>query len=214
MGVAKDSVLIAELRDGIRADFVEQFADLHRFVDRRIAELSAEVHAVVQLMDYGEANISGQLTKVHDQIVSMLKAPAAATRNSGLELEAVVEVTERAANQIMEAAEAIGDWVASGSRDADSVHRVAERINAIFEACSFQDLTGQRIRRAIEHLQKVEQMLGGMIDETTPGDATETAEETAPPRAAPPHLLGLTHSHDAAQTPDLEQVEIDRLLNF
>jgi chemotaxis protein CheZ len=133
-----------DLREAMRAEF----ADLHRFVDRRIAELSAEVHGAVTLMDYSEANISGQLTRVHEQIVGLLAAPAAATRNSGLELEAVVEATERAANQIMEAAEAIGAWVASGARDPESVTAVAERINSIFEACSFQDLTGQRVRRS------------------------------------------------------------------
>ncbi len=182
-----------ELREAMRAGF----ADLHRFVDRRIAELSAELHGAVTLMDYSEANITGQLSRVHEQIAGLLAAPAAATRNSGLELEAVVQATERAANQIMEAAEAIGDWLASGARDPDSVHAVAERIGAIFEACTFQDLTGQRIRRAIEHLQKVETMLGGMIHES----------------AAPQTLPAAMHSEAAAGTADLAQDEIDRLLN-
>ena len=62
----------------------------------------------------------------------------------------------------MEAAEAIGDWLRTGARDPESVEAVAERVNAIFEACSFQDITSQRIRRAIEHLQQVETMLTEM----------------------------------------------------
>jgi chemotaxis protein CheZ len=37
------------------------------------------------------------------------------------------------------------------------------KIDAIFEACAFQDLTGQRVRRAIEHLQHVESTLTGMM---------------------------------------------------
>jgi chemotaxis protein CheZ len=213
MGVATDSAGLAELREGLRADFSTMFADLHRFVDRRIAELSAEVHGAVQLLDYSEANISGQLSRVHEQIVGLLAAPAAATRNSGLELESVVEATERAANQIMEAAEAIGDWLQSDERDAASVQKVADRVNAIFEACTFQDLTGQRIRRAIEHLQKVETMLGGMIEES--GETLDKVEKEAEtPRAPPPPLHKLTHSPEAALTPDLAQEEIDRLLNF
>jgi chemotaxis protein CheZ len=212
MAVAKNAEMVAELREVIRADFAGMFADLHRFVDRRIAELSAEVHGAVQLMDYSEANLSGQLAKVHEQIVGLLAAPAAATRNSGLELEAVVEVTERAANQIMEAAEAIGDWLASGERDPGSVQAVAERINAIFEACTFQDLTGQRIRRAIEHLQKVETMLGGLIDENA--EPASKADLPKPEAIRPPPLHMITHSPEAAHTPDLAQEEIDRLLNF
>ena len=203
MDVASPTCGVADLRAAIREDFGAMFADLHRFVDRRIAELSAELHATVQLMDYSEANLSGQLTRVHEQIVGLIAAPAAATRNSGLELEAVVQATETAANQIMEAAEAIGDWLASGNREPGSVQAVAERINAIFEACTFQDLTGQRIRRAIEHLQKVETMLGGMMPETT------AAAVRAP--AAPLHATTTTRA--AAGTPDLGQDEIDRLLN-
>jgi chemotaxis protein CheZ len=161
-------------------------------------------------MDYSEANIAGQLGRVHEQIVGLLAAPAAATRNSGLELEAVVEATERAANQIMEAAEAIGDWVSSGARDPASVQAVAEKINAIFEACTFQDLTGQRIRRAIEHLQKVETMLGGLIQES--GEAAAPAEVQAVKLPTPP-LHATTTSAEGYATPDLDQDEIDRLLN-
>jgi chemotaxis protein CheZ len=200
---------IGDLRAAVRAEVGGLFADLHRFVDRRIAELSAELHGAVQLMDYSEANLSGQLARVHEQIVGLLAAPAAATRNSGLELEAVVEATEQAANQIMEAAEAIGDWLASGIRDAASVQAVAERINAIFEACTFQDLTGQRIRRAIEHLQKVETMLGGMMQDAPEGEAS--AGEPVPAVIVPLHTI--TTSAAALVTPDLDQDEIDRLLN-
>jgi chemotaxis protein CheZ len=206
MDVATEGGGMAELRAAIRTEVGGLFAEMHRFVDRRIAELSAEVHGVTQLMDYSEANVTGQLSRVHEQIVGLLAAPAAATRNSGLELESVVLATEQAANQIMEAAEAIGDWLASGNRDAESVRGVAERINAIFEACTFQDLTGQRIRRAIEHLQKVETMLGGMIPEAPEGGVPAPEPPVAP-------LHATTHSLEAVATPDLDQDEIDRLLN-
>ena len=54
------------LRDAIRSEIAPLFDDMHRFVDRRIAELSAEVHATVQLVDYSENNLSGQLARIHD----------------------------------------------------------------------------------------------------------------------------------------------------
>jgi len=195
---AADASGIAEARAAMREELGGMFGELQRFVDRRIAELSAELHGAVQLMDYSEANLSGQLSRVHEQIAGLIAAPAAATRNSGLELEAVVQATEQAATTIMEAAEAIGDWVASGARDAESVQAVAERINAIFEACTFQDLTGQRIRRAIEHLQKVETLLGGLIPAAPEGEPDVAAPAAAPPPPAPT---------------ELDQAEIDRLLN-
>ncbi|MBU8543335.1 MULTISPECIES: protein phosphatase CheZ [Roseomonadaceae] len=152
-------------RDAVRAELHPALDDFRRFVDRRIAELSAELHASVEISDMGEERMTKELARIHDQIGQLVAVPAAATRNSGLELEAVVQATEAAANTIMEAAEAIQDWVATGGKDLDAVAAIAERVNSIFEACSFQDVTGQRIRRAIQHLQQVETMLETMIPE-------------------------------------------------
>ena len=162
MTITQDN-LGQHIREGIRAEVGPLFEDLRRFTDRRIAELSAEISATVQLVDFSEANLSSQLGKIHEQIAAVVAMPAAATRNSGLELEAVVQATEAAANQIMEAAEAIGEWLRDGSRDVDALEAVAERLNSIFEACTFQDVTGQRVRRAIQHLQQVENMLTDLM---------------------------------------------------
>ena len=166
-----------QVRAAVRAELSGALDELRRFVDRRIAELSTEIHATVQLVDYSETNLSAQLARIHDQIVQIVAMPAAAARNSGMELEAVVQATEVAANQIMEAAEAIGGWLQEGQRDPASVEAVAQKLNTIFEACTFQDLTGQRIRRAIEHLQHVEAMLAGLM---------QTHPEAAPTSQTPP----------------------------
>lgn len=160
----------------IRAEIAPLFDDMRRFVDRRIAELSMEIHATVQLAEFSESNLSGQLGRMQEQISTLIAMPNATTRNSGLELEAVVQATETAANRIMEAAEAIGEWLRNGARDAESVEAVAERVNAIFEACSFQDITSQRIRRAIEHLQQVETMLSDLAPGVQPVAAEPDAD--------------------------------------
>jgi chemotaxis regulatin CheY-phosphate phosphatase CheZ len=157
-----------------------EMGELRSFVDRRIAELSMEIHATVDLMDFSENNLSGQLNGIREQIASMVGAAAAATRNSGLELEAVVQATEAAANRIMEAAEAIGDWLREGKNDPAAMEAVTERVNAIFEACTFQDVTGQRIRRAIQHLQQVETMLTTIVPEGAPTKAVEPAMSDDP----------------------------------
>jgi chemotaxis protein CheZ len=177
------------IQEGIKAEIAPLFDELRRFTDRRIAELSSEIHATVQLFDFGEANLSGQLGKIQEQVAAMVAMPAAATRNSGLELEAVVQATETAANQIMEAAEAIGDWLRTGSRDVASIEEIATKLNSIFEACSFQDVTGQRIRRAIQHLQHVETMLTEVMPH---GDAAAPKER-------------------AVMKPDLVQDDVDRV---
>ena len=189
-----DTRLAALVCDRLRTEITPLFEELHRFVDRRIAELSAEVHGTAQLLDFSETNLSSQLSRIHEQIASVVAVPVQASRNSGLELEAVVQATETAANQIMEAAEVIGDWVRSDRRDPAGLEMVAEKVNAIFEACTFQDVTGQRIRRAIEHLQRVETMLTDII----------------PAAASGPDEIAAS---GPAIDPDLLQGEVDRLFN-
>jgi chemotaxis protein CheZ len=204
MDLALDEIEAA-VRNSVRAEMGEMFADLRRFVDRRIAELSAEVHATVQLVDFSEANLSGQLARIHEQIGSLVAAPSIAARNSGLELEAVVVVTEEAANRIMEAAEAISTWVHDGKANPAGLSSVSDEISAIFEACSFQDLTSQRIRRAIEHLQQVETMLDNMIPNGT---------VAAPAKHAGPRQGMVAVNTDNAANPDMGQAAIDRLMDF
>ncbi|WP_235907658.1 protein phosphatase CheZ [Siccirubricoccus phaeus] len=192
------------LRAGLRAELLPMFEELRSFLDRRIQEVSAEVAATVQLMDFSEANLSGQLSKIHDQIVKLVAIPAANSRNSGLELEAVVQATEAAANTIMEAAEAIQDWISSGSHDTASLRALSDKVNSIFEACSFQDVTSQRIRRAIQHLQQVETMLESIV----PAISATPAEQKLEVKA-----VLHTVSEAAQASADLDQDEIDRLLN-
>ena len=188
----------------VAATIRDEMDGLRTFLDRRIAELSAEIHATVQMVDFSEVNLSEQLSAIRQQIASVVAAPSAATRNSGLELEAVVQATEEAANRIMEAAEAIGDWLRDGKNDTASMEVVNEKVNAIFEACSFQDVTGQRIRRAIQHLQQVEHMLTDMA----PG------EDVSPPEHrlivhAPYNGAGAATAAQSKANPDLGQDAVE-----
>jgi len=180
-GVSETQDELAVLvRAAVKDEISGAVDELRRFVDRRIAELSAEVHGATQLLDFSESNLSGQLSHIQQEIGRLVAAPVLATRTSGLELEAVVQTTEHAANQIMEAAEGIAAWIEDGRDDSGASVAITQRLNAIFEACTFQDLTGQRIRRAIEHLEKVETMLAGLA----PADAPEPGEQAA--TAEPP----------------------------
>lgn len=172
--------------------------ELRCFIDRRFAELSTELHASVQLIDYSEANLSGQIAAIKEQIAAVLALPAISTRNSGVELEAVVQATEQAANQIMEAAEAIGDWLLEITAEPLLRDRIYAKVNAIFEACSFHDLTSQRIRRAIDHLQQVEAMLGTI--------------SMSGKHAPQPHSVKPDDMETALAGQDLAQAAIDQML--
>src|SRR5208282_3418398 len=109
------------VRQVVRAELDVAVDGLRQFVDRRIAELSVEVHGATQLLDFSEANLSGQLARIQQEIGRVVAVPAFATRTSGLELEAVVQATEQAANQIMEVAEAIGTWIEQAREDPEAI---------------------------------------------------------------------------------------------
>ncbi|WP_339036891.1 protein phosphatase CheZ [Bradyrhizobium symbiodeficiens] len=86
------------------------------------------------------------------------------------ELGAVVGGTEQATQQILEAAESI-DQAASAMSKVDSVDQqkrladdIQERVISIFEACNFQDLTGQRISKVMATMKFIEQHINSMMD--------------------------------------------------
>ncbi len=86
------------------------------------------------------------------------------------ELDAIVTSTESATQQILEAAEKIeGQTREIQAHGVDSyVARVCEDINetviSLFEACNFQDITGQRITKVVKTLKYIEARVNAMID--------------------------------------------------
>ena len=86
------------------------------------------------------------------------------------ELGAVVGGTEEATQQILEAAEAI-DQAASALAKVNSPDQqkllseeIQERVISIFEACNFQDLTGQRINKVMTTMKFIENHITVMMD--------------------------------------------------
>jgi chemotaxis protein CheZ len=164
---------------------------LRGFVDRRLAEVSAEINAAVQIVDFSEAALSGQLAGIQDQVARVLAPADGEAGNAGMELETVVAVTENAANRIMEAAEAISRCLGTSGAEDDTVR---EQLETIFSACGFQDLAGQRVRRAIDHLQLVE----GTIAVLASNGSDAPLPDLSP---------------DAAAGPRLAQGEVDKLFS-
>ena len=87
------------------------------------------------------------------------------------ELDAIVLATETSTNDVLAAAEAIESLVRAISGrfpDDDDVlamtELVANEIIKIFEACNFQDITGQRITKIIKTIKFIEERILSMID--------------------------------------------------
>lgn len=97
---------------------------------------------------------------------------------AGKELDAIVRHTEEATNTIMDASEKI--MAADDESDPETYRGIVnEEIMRIFEACSFQDITGQRISKVVETLTYIENrasQLRSILGVEEPVEADEEAE--------------------------------------
>lgn len=86
------------------------------------------------------------------------------------ELDAIVIATETATDDILKANEEIGTLVdaiaaryPNDSEITTNAEQVAEHLIRIFEACGFQDITGQRITKVVNTLQFIQDRILAMI---------------------------------------------------
>ncbi|MSP43534.1 MAG: hypothetical protein EXR08_09260 [Alphaproteobacteria bacterium] len=85
------------------------------------------------------------------------------------ELDEVVLDTERATNGILSACEEIEKHAeaislqASSAEDRAEIDALSEKVIQIYEACNFQDITGQRISKVVNTLKFIEQRLEVMM---------------------------------------------------
>ena len=126
-----------------------------------LAEITAQsLQAFFESMD---GAIYRELKEIADYIAAM-KAEIGALRfkelrdfripAAGQELGAIVKATEVASNTIMECAEAV---MAADDKDPTAYKTlVDDKMLLIFEACAFQDITGQRVAKVVETLQHIE----------------------------------------------------------
>jgi chemotaxis protein CheZ len=134
-----------------------------------LAEITAHsLQSVFESMDRGVhrelLGIAGYIKAMRAEIAGLhfneLKhtgIPAA-----GQELDAIVKATEAASHTIMECAEA----VLSGDAGDQAAFKalVDEKMLIIFEACSFQDITGQRVAKVVETLKNIETRVSRLAD--------------------------------------------------
>lgn len=124
------------------------------------------------------AAMNGELSSMQDAILST-KQEIAALHGGGFqddnlgrvtnELDAVVEGTEAATESILTAAESIDELAGNLSAALGEPHSamasdIQDKIVEIFEACNFQDLTGQRITKVVNTLTFIEERVGSMME--------------------------------------------------
>jgi chemotaxis protein CheZ len=132
-------------------------------------------------------------------------------------LDDIVQNTEAASNTILESVESIDEMLgplrAKNDPDVNAVcDKINERVNEVFEACSFQDLTGQRITRLVKGLTFIEERVNAMIKVWGRDEISKVIDEVkqeSQPKSADESLL---HGPQSAQTA-INQNEVDKLFS-
>lgn len=126
------------------------------------------------------------------------------------ELDAIVKSTAEATNRIMDAAEMVSS--VSDTLQGEGASKLMDAVTSIYEACSFQDITGQRITKVVSTLKVIESRIDQMI--YSAGEAGAFA-----PGVAEVCPSGEICDADLLNGPALpgqgrSQAEIDALLGF
>jgi chemotaxis protein CheZ len=126
------------------------------------------------------------------------------------ELDAIVAHTATATDSILECCEKI-DTVTPRMTPEDAAV-MQDVVTRIYEACSFQDITGQRITKVVATLKTIEKKVAHIIDVFQP-DAAERAEAAALARKdAPVSEAAALLNGPQLPTNAMDQSDIDALL--
>ena len=119
------------------------------------------------------------------------------------ELDAIVSHTAAATESILEACETL-DTLA-GTLDGDLAQALQDATVRIYESCSFQDITGQRITKVVGTLKTIERTIARIVE--TFGRSTIQPQDVAPVAEVESLLNGPQLPASA-----MDQSDIDRLL--
>ncbi len=152
--------------------------------------------------------IAGYIAKAKDEIREMRPHDISQDRipTAGAELEAITRDTEVATNNIMNCAEAIMGADISDPQAYKAM--VDDEVMKIFEACSFQDITGQRVSKIVNVLKQIEERVGRLAN-TLGVDDGAPIEMTAEEKRRHDLLL----NGPAIGGPETKQGDIDALFD-
>ncbi|KZL18719.1 chemotaxis regulator CheZ [Pseudovibrio axinellae] len=182
---------LAEVMTGSMGEIIEH---VEPEVTMELAEIGAEI-----------ARMKAEISKLRVADMRDNHIPEA-----GRELDAIVSSTEEATHTIMAAAEAI---MAADPDDTQAYQNtVNDQVMEIFQACAFQDITGQRISKVVGTLNTIDERVSNFVERLRlkqEAHADQNAEETEDERRKRELILhGPQHAGEG-----VSQDEIDALLN-
>jgi chemotaxis protein CheZ len=183
--------------------------------DKVVQIINSVIEKVGAAEDISREHIYKELVDLHN-LIEETRREISASRVSDIsgthipdatdELDAVVAATEVATGTIMDACDAMTDY--SGKLDAAHNDFMVSEVTKILEACSFQDITGQRITKVVKSIKHIEEKINNLmkvLEDKIPGLPSTVLKDT---RTGDARLLNGPQMPDKAVSQD----EIDKLL--
>jgi chemotaxis protein CheZ len=194
---------LAEIRARHPGSQPEMVAEVVRVVLSTLSgDLSAQetsLLAEVEALGHTIARAKGEIAALRVDDITDNHIPFATD-----ELDAIVEHTATATNAILSSCETLDEVARSVT--GEPATRLQDATTRIYEACSFQDITGQRINKVVGTLKTIEAKVVQIVATFGNGDR-ETLDEFAGAATDAALLNGPQHPAVA-----MDQSDIDKLL--
>jgi chemotaxis protein CheZ len=157
------------------------------------------------------------IKRVRQEIAAINQPPIADNKlgNMNEQLDAIVKATEDATHIIMEATEKNEGLLSKlrGEKDNGGKEAILDQMSennmSIFEACSFQDVTGQRVTKVVKSVTYVDARVRALIDIWGKSELEKIVVTPARERTEDEKLL----NGPALEGQGVSQDEIDKLFD-
>jgi chemotaxis regulatin CheY-phosphate phosphatase CheZ len=194
---------------------LEALGRIERAVTKPVSKQGVPGNVLAELVEMSEA-----ISRTRREI-SQIRPPHQFDQqlvNASLELDNIVQATEKATSEVLEAAEEIQEvaWtLREQGTDIALCDKIDQRATDIYTACSFQDITGQRTEKVVKALRFIEQRINAMIEIWGVDDIAFKVEDIASKMRSVAEQAReeerLLHG-PAAHDQGLKQDDVDRVL--
>ncbi len=147
------NALVKEKGDGLQIDDIDAlFSNLR---GKHHNEVYEGIEQIAEKID----TIKVELSQPHPGVVSSEKFP-----DAHMELDAVVKAAEDATHAILDSVEKIQRDVVNLDLPEEKTSAIFDEITKIFEACNFQDITGQRVSKVMATLSEVDTAIHVLLE--------------------------------------------------
>ena len=181
-----DPQMVAEVVQSVLASMRGDLTSVETSLLNEVAELGRTI-----------ANARAEIAALQVDDITASHIPSATD-----ELDAIVSHTAAATDSILEVCETLDN--VAGSLEAEAAGVLQEATTRIYEACSFQDITGQRITKVVATLKAIDSKVGHIIS------TFDQRGNRPPPKPLPAEESLLNGPQLPASA--MDQSDIDKLL--